>query len=366
VRLAPLARHNIVFGSNGSGKTSLLEAVHILGTARSFRSGKPRSQIQYGKDRYVVRGERRADRADAAALPAALGVQRALSGEVRLRLGSEDVRSVARLADELPLLVINSGMFDLLIGEPAQRRRFLDWGVFHVEHRQREARQRFQRALQQRNMLLRRGKIDRLELDVWTRDLAAQGEAVAAAREAFLKALEPAFRPIIAALAPELEAVELAYRRGWDATESFAETLKRSLDSDLEQGFTQSGPQRADLRVMLHGHAAAETLSRGQQKLLVTALKLAQGQLLADTGTTVLFLVDDLPAELDAARCERVCRRLSSMRAQTLITCVDAGAINASWLSAQEDEAVQVFHVKHGAVQQWDGRVAPSEDGVPR
>ena len=354
-----------MFGSNGSGKTSLLEAVHILGTARSFRSGKARSQIQYGKDSYVVRGERSAGGADSA-LPAALGVQRSQSGEVKLRLGAEDIRSVACLADELPLLVINSSMFDLLIGEPAQRRRFLDWGVFHVEHRHREARQRFQRALQQRNILLRRGNIDRLELDIWTRDLAVQGEAVAAAREAFLKALEPVFRPIVAALAPELEAVELAYRRGWDATEGFAATLQRSLDSDLDQGFTQSGPQRADLRVMLHGHAAAETLSRGQQKLLVTALKLAQGQLLADTGTSVLFLVDDLPAELDAARCERVCRRLASMRAQTLITCVDANAISASWLSATDDEAVQMFHVEHGTVQQWNGQVVPHGTGVPR
>ena len=338
--------------------------MHILGTARSFRTGKPRSQIQYGKDCYVVRGERAADGADAS-LRAALGVQRTRSGEVKLRLGTDDIRSAARLADELPLLLINSSMFDLLIGEPAQRRRFLDWGVFHVEHRQREARQRFQRALLQRNMLLRRGNIDRLELDIWTRDLAVQGEAVAAARGAFLKALEPAFRPIVAALAPELEAVELAYRRGWDAATGFAETLERSLDSDLDQGFTQTGPQRADLRVMLHGHPAAETLSRGQQKLLVTALKLAQGQLLADSGTSVLFLVDDLPAELDAERCERVCRRLSAMRAQTLITCVDGNAIRASWLSAN-DEAVQMFHVEHGRVKQWGGQSVPHEDGVPR
>jgi len=300
-----------------------------------------------------VRGERAADGADNTSL-AALGVQRSLSGEVTLRVGAEVVRSVARMADELPLLVINSEMFDLLIGEPAQRRRFLDWGVFHVKHDQRDARQRFQRALQQRNMLLRRGTIDRLELDVWTRDLAVQGEAVAAARGAFLEALEPAFRPIIATLAPELEAVELTYRRGWDAAQCFADALERSVDSDLDQGFTQSGPQRADLRVMLNGHAAAETLSRGQQKLLVTALKLAQGQLLSDAGAAVLFLVDDLPAELDAGRCERVCRRLASMRAQTLITCVDADAIDANWLTTGS-ETLQMFHVEHGVVQRWSG-----------
>lgn len=350
--MAPLGRHNIVFGSNGSGKTSLLEAVHILGTARSFRSGKPRSQIQYGKQRYVVRGDR-APLVGGASIPLALGVQRSVAGEVRLRLGAEDIRSVAQLADELPLLVMNSSSFDLLIGEPAQRRRFLDWGVFHVEHAHRAARQRFQRALQQRNMLLRRGNIDRLELEVWTQDLAIQGEAVAAARGAFIDALKPLFRPIIAALAPELEAVELVYRRGWDASEGFAATLERSQSSDREQGFTQSGPQRADLRVLFSGHAAAETLSRGQQKLLVTALKLAQGQLLVDQGSSVLFLVDDLPAELDRERCERVCRLLAGMNAQTLITCVDAEAISASWLTS-DDDTVRLFHVEHGVVRHWN------------
>ncbi|WP_040362088.1 DNA replication/repair protein RecF [Congregibacter litoralis] len=343
-KLGPLALHNVIYGVNGSGKTSLLEAAHILGTARSFRSGGAKSLISHGEESYVVRGERRSPTGGSMAI----GVQREKAGAISLRLAGEPSRSVSRLADELPLLLINSDSFDLLVGEPANRRRFLDWGVFHVEHELRDSRQRFQRALTQRNHLLRRAKLDPSELQVWTRDLAVHAERVSSGRERFLESLREVFEPLIAELAPEIGPVALVYRRGWDASSSYEEVLQRSLTSDQEQGFTQTGPQRADIRVTVGGYSAAETLSRGQQKLLVCALKLAQGQILASEQGNVLYLIDDLPSELDAERCERVCRTLAAMQVQTLITCVTRSAIPASWLGSESD--VAMFHVKQGQV----------------
>ncbi|MEM9314929.1 MAG: DNA replication/repair protein RecF [Pseudomonadota bacterium] len=340
VRLERLSRHNVIFGKNGSGKTSLLEAAHILGTARSFRGGKARSQVQYGKEGYVIHG---------VGTHSPMGVQRGVKGEVLLRVGGETVRSASRLADELPLLVINSASFELLLGEPAQRRRLMDWGVFHVEHAEREVFPRFQRALTQRNHLLRRGSIDPVEMEVWTSDLAAQGNSLAEARGRFVSALQAAFLPILTGLAPELDGVTLSYRRGWDANATYVEVLKRSTNTDLDQGFTHAGPQRADIRVLVNGYPAAETLSRGQQKLLIIALKLAQGHLVATAGVPVLFLIDDLPSELDEERCEKVCRRLADMRAQTLITCIDPESVPVPWLSAAGD-SVDLFHVEHGNV----------------
>ena len=347
--MSSLGPHNIVFGKNGSGKTSLLEAIHILGTARSFRSGRWRTQIQHGQDRYVIHGDIAPQEA---ARSRSIGVQRDKNGEVLLRIAGETVRSVARLADELPLLVINADSFDLLAGEPAHRRRFLDWGVFHVEHDCREARQRFQRALSQRNHLLRRGRIDPIELEGWTRDLAVYGDLVSGARERFLAALKGAFEPVLSGLAPDLESVSLAYRRGWDSSLTYGEALNRSLPSDREQGFTQTGPQRADVRVSVGGYPAADTLSRGQQKLVVAALKLAQGRLLAAQGAEVLFLIDDLPAELDRERCERVCRLLGEMPVQSVITCVESSSISPGWLG--EGHSVPMFHVEHGTVTRAD------------
>ena len=342
-----MRRHNVLYGENGSGKTSLLEAIHVLGTARSFRSGRPKSQVQHGKDHYVVRGERQT----LGTGTRAVGVQRSIDGSATLRVGGETTRSVAHLADELPLLALNSDSFELLIGEPAQRRRFLDWGVFHVEHDLREARQQFQRALAQRNNLLRRGRIDATELDVWTREVALNGEAVSAGRSRFLEAIQSHLTPLLDELSPELVEVQLSYRQGWDSGKSYREALEQGLTSDQEQGFTQRGPQRADLRVQMGGYSAADTLSRGQQKLLVSAMKLAQVSLLAELGTSSMLLVDDLPSELDASRCEAVCGLLGRIPVQTMITCVDPGMVPASWLS-KDDGDVAMFHVKHGTVNQ--------------
>lgn len=322
----------------------MLEAAHILGTARSFRSGQAKSIITHGETRLVVYGEK----AIAEGGQRAIGVQRELPGEITLKVAGAPTRSVAQLADELPLLVLNGDSFDLLTGEPANRRRLLDWGVFHVEHDQREHRARFQRALTQRNQLLRRDRIDPEELEVWTRDLARQGTAVADARQRFFDALIETLKPITEVLAPDIGAIQLSYRRGWDSSLSYLDALQRGMTSDKEQGFTHSGPQRADIRVTVDGHSAAETLSRGQQKLLVAALKLAQGQILAQRQGEVLYLIDDLPSELDQERCERICRMLASMGAQTLITSVEAESVPTHWLGGVDE--VQVFHVEQGQI----------------
>ena len=318
--------------------------MHVLGTARSFRTGSPRSQITHGEAHYLIHGQLRTRsqrRRD-------LGVQRDAKGNTVLRVAGETARSSSRLADELPLLVLNAASFDLLSGEPANRRRFLDWGVFHVKHEQREHRRRFQRALTQRNHLLRRDKLDHAQLAPWNQDLALHGEALATARRHFLQSLAPLFERMMADLAPEIGPVALGYRPGWDSTLSSAEVLARGEASDRLQGYTQSGPQRADMRVTVDGHLAADTLSRGQQKLLIAMLKLAQGQLLAREQASVLYLIDDLPAELDQGRCERVCNLLRDIGAQTLVTCVDKANLRAEWLG--EASQVAVFHVKHGTV----------------
>jgi len=345
--LFDLGRVNVFSGPNGSGKTSILEAIHILGMARSFRSASVKSVVQHEQPDLVVFGHISRAGADKG-IP--VGVKREGSGEADIRVGGERVRTVAELVQQLPLQVINASSFELLTGTPKARRQFLDWGVFHVEHSFLPVWQRFQRCLKQRNNLLRRDKIDASEMSVWTRELVETGEAINGLRYSFFEALVPRFKAALEELAPELEGVDLGYRQGWDKRLSFEEALANSGQSDIDQGFTHIGPQRADIRVTASGHLAADTLSRGQQKLVICALKLAQGQLLSERGVGGnVYLVDDLPSELDEQHCRLVCECLDRLGAQVFITCVDEQDILGLW--PESGAAPSVFHVEHGVVR---------------
>lgn len=343
-RLDGLVRTNIIYGPNGSGKTSILEAIHLLSTARSFRSTTARPVISHGIDRLTIYGEiTRNDRF----LP--LGIQRDRSGGADIRVSGAPVRSAADLAAELPVLVLNSDSFDLLTGSPRDRRRFLDWGVFHVEPGFFGSWQRFQRCIKQRNALLRRDKIHGDELDTWSFELAAAGESLTRSREAYFSRLQTRFSQVIESVLPDSAPVSLHFRRGWDRDRDYLQVLREGLSVDLEHGYTHSGPQRADIRILSGDASAADTLSRGQQKLVVSALKLAQGHLYAEdqfSGECV-FLLDDLPSELDAWHLRLVCDEISRMGAQVFISCIDLSGLLAVW---HPEAPLSMFHVEHGRV----------------
>ena len=344
IKLKGLGKVNLFFGTNGAGKTSILEAIHLLGMARSFRGKSVKPLIAHNQPHCTVFGTI----ATGASGSMALGVQRSVSGGVQIKIAGKPVRSAAQLVEYLPLQTINADSFDLLTGAPQARRHYLDWGVFHVEHRFFHQWQRFQRCIKQRNKLLRHGKMSVSELEVWTKDLAGSGNAINDFRLAYFDSLLPQFKSIIHALAPELEGLALRYRRGWEKSLGYAEALGASLQADKEQGYTHVGPQRADIKVIIGGRPAADVLSRGQQKLVVCALKLAQGQLMTALGRgTCTYLVDDLTAELDKAHSAQVCRWLSSMGVQVFLTSIEKDSVCSVWPDGDE---LQVFHVEHGAV----------------
>ena len=351
VRLTELQQVNVFYGRNGAGKTSILEAIHLLGMGRTFRGTSIRSLITHGETTCTVFGEiDRDSNTESLARPVtSIGVQRQQSGEAQVKIGGRSVRSLAELVEQFPLQVISAASFDLLTGSPGGRRQYLDWGVFHVEQRFYTQWKRFQRCIKQRNNLLRRGKIDDQELSVWTRDLVAAGTAITEFRAAYFELLTPRFLAIMGELAPSLDALELRYRQGWDQALTYAEALQQGMSADVEHGYTHSGPQRADIRIMSGGHQAAETLSRGQQKLVVCGLKLAQGQLMGQEGRgNCTYLIDDLPSELDKRHSELVCSQLAGMGAQVFISCVQRQDIESVWPATTPQAAL--FHVEHGQI----------------
>ena len=324
--MAPGPHINLISGANGSGKTSLLEGIHVLGMARSFRTQKLKSLIDHDSDEMTLFGRL------AGEPPLPIGVRRWRdSSELDIRIRGERAARITQLAEALPLQLINPDAFRLLEGSPAARREFLDWGVFHAERDFLDSWKRVRRALKHRNALLRHDRIDLQSIRIWERELAHWSEQLDGLRERYMTRFVPVFDETLAALLP-LPDLTLRYSRGWDRQRALLEVFEAGRETDRQMGFTQQGPQRADLRIRLGRYPAVEVLSRGQQKLVVSALKLAQGCLLEQlTGRTCLYLIDDLPAELDGNHRRIFCQWLEQLNCQVFITSVDHEALADVW-----------------------------------
>lgn len=345
VTFSPSPRINILYGANGSGKTSVLEAIYLLGLARSFRSTRLNPVIQYEEATCTVFGQVALE--DGAS--SNLGVSRERQGDFTIRIDGQNARSTAQLAEILPLQLINPDSFRLLEGAPKIRRQFLDWGVFHVEPRFMGTWQRLQKALRQRNSWLRHGTLDAISQAAWNRELCLASAEIDEFRRNYIKALKPVFEQILSELL-QLDGLTLSYYRGWDKDRELSDVLAASLQRDQQMGHTQAGPQRADLRLRLGANNAADILSRGQQKLVVCALRIAQGHLVSQARRgQCIYLVDDLPSELDEQHRRALCRLLEDLRCQVFITCVDHELLREGW---QMDTPVALFHVEQGRITQ--------------
>lgn len=346
VTLHPSPRINILTGPNGSGKTSLLEAIHLLGLARSFRSTRLQPVIQHDKSACTVFAE-----VESRGRPLrSLGVSRSRDGDYLIRIDGQTIRSAAELAEIVPLQLINPDSFRLLEGAPKQRRQFMDWGVFHVEHQFLGMWHRLQKSLKQRNSLLRRGRIPRSALDPWDVELIASAERIDSFRQVYLAQLKPTFEKALKRLV-DLQGLTLSYYRGWDRERSLESVLEAQFERDSQLGHTQAGPQRADLRIRMDGQNAVDVLSRGQMKLVVCALKIAQAMLLEESGRLAdcVFLVDDLPSELDARHRGALCSLLEELGCQVFVSGVEAEQLAECW---RQDTPLAMFHVEHGHIVQ--------------
>jgi DNA replication and repair protein RecF len=336
---------NLLFGENGSGKTSVLEALYMLGTGRSFRSHLQRPVIQEGQPLCSVYGELEAG--------LSLGIQRGRQGIQSLKIGGTQADSAAQLSLALPLLLINSDTFAILEGSPSERRRFIDWGVFHVKHEFLWHWKTAQQALKQRNQLLRQ-EAATAELAPWTQALAHHAQAMHLLRADYLQEFEQYLWPLLSELLGEELAgrFSIEYLPGWSLERSLEEQLHQALPRDRQSGHTTLGPHRAELRLRSGGQDAAAVLSRGQMKLLICALRLAQvSQLKQLTGTTCVLLIDDLPAELDGANRGRVCTQVERLAVQTFITCIEPEALSEQFQNEEMNKKQQMFHVKHGKIE---------------
>ena len=326
---------NLVYGVNASGKTSLLEALAYLGRGKSFRGATTSKLVRHGAADFVLFGETVADGAGRR-----LGVRNGREG-LEVRIDGRDDGGVAGLADALPLQVIDPEVHNLVAGGPEQRRRFLDWVAFHVEHDHLHIWRRFRRALKQRNAALKAGS-DAAAIRSWNAEFVELSQQLDESRR---RALDIASESLteygIALLGAELG---FEYQQGWSKDKTLEQSLEEGLARDRQQGSTQHGPHRGDVKVSYDERQARKLVSRGQQKLLASAM------ILAATRTAqvalerpLLLLLDDPAAELDSDSLSRLLEAVSGLGCQVVATSLEKGALDVPVGAA-------MFHVEQGVL----------------
>lgn len=332
VEIAPGENLNWFQGANGAGKTSVLEAVFLLARGRSFRSHRISSVIQHGQDRVRVVACRWSD-------GMTLGMERS-AGSWRGRIGGKECLRLSEFAACLPLVLMQPDSHRLIDGGPEHRRQYLDWQLFHVEPHYLETWQRYARYLRQRNAGLRSGASDAV-LQALEQPMAEAGERMSAFRAGLVDKACVVIDSLAATLGIHLPgAVEFRYRRGYPVEEGLLGALSASRARDRELGFTRPGPHRGELVIQCAGQAAAQELSRGQQKLLALLLQLSQLDGLVGEGVRPLLLLDDPVSELDGRHFGLVLDWLEQQPVQAWVTatvpCPTAG---------------RMFHVEQGKIE---------------
>jgi DNA replication and repair protein RecF len=341
VKIEPSPRFNLLYGDNGSGKTSLLEAIHYLALGRSFRTRLHSRLTQHKNDSFSLFAH---IQEEGRLLP--VGIQRHLNGAGQVRINQENASSLIEVTKALPIRLLYSESRLLLTGNSKLRRQFMDWGVFHVEHAFLKRWQHAQRALKQRNAALR-ARASRSMVRLWEKELAEQAECVHLLRRAHIEQFTAVFARIIPMLLPQMD-ISITYKAGWNEELGLPAVWDQAWSRDMDLGYTQHGPHRADLTIRVNRTVPAQDLlSQGQQKLLVYALYLTQGILLKEqTGKRCIYLLDDLPAELDFENQRRVARALDKIDAQVFVTGVNRECL----LHLQEIGETRLFHVEQGKI----------------
>ena len=334
---------NLVTGDNGSGKTSLLEAVHLMAHGRSFRGRVRDGLVRSGDSALQVFLEWQDDRGSVHRS----GLQHG-GASWEARVDGRSIGHLGELCQALAVVTFEPGSHALVDGSAEVRRRYLDWGLFHVEHGFLQGWRRYSRALKQRNGLLRQRRSDG-ELDAWEHELALAGEALDQSRQHYVDRLQPHFERLVTALLPAAGLSGLELQSGWRRQDlALADALLLARERDLAHGFTSVGPHRADLRIQLQDLPGKDGLSRGQAKLTALALLLAQAeQLAAQTGDWPILQLDDLASELDQRHQGNLLAWLQGTPAQVLVTGTESPPA-----LAQAGIQARVFHVEHGAVMQ--------------
>jgi len=331
---------NLFLGSNGSGKTSLLEAINILSLGRSFRSHELKSVINNHSPKLICYGDVLLNDSSFS-----LGIEKRKGATLLCQCKGQSGVSLASFIGHLAVQSITPDSFCLLSAGPEVRRRFIDLGVFHVEHQFAKASIQYKKLLKHRNAALKQYNASQL-IEPWDKQMALVADIISKKRKLYLDEFLPVLQKVVKIFLPELS-IQQEYFCGWKKELPFFEALANARDRDLRYKTTTVGPHRADIKITTFGLPVQQVLSRGQQKMLVCALILAQSlYLLEKKGTKSIFLIDDLPSELDYKNLKLILDWIFELQHQVFLTSVESSV----WNTLYSELPCQKFHVEHGEI----------------
>ncbi|WP_166422463.1 DNA replication/repair protein RecF [Paraglaciecola sp. 20A4] len=345
VVLKPSHSVNFILGKNGSGKSSILEAIHYLGFGRSFRTAKHKHVIQNQAHSFTVYCE-----CSEQDTRQRLGLSRDVNDGVNVSINGFKSNKISELVSKLPVQIFTPQSSDILLGAPKLRRKYLDWCLFHVEHSFLICSNSYSKLLKHNNALCRKHQMGYANPQrvYWTELLAKYANELTNFRNQIMSSLIPLINSNLTHFLPEF-CVEISYYRGWEKGLNISEALDKSADRDYRNGFISVGPHKADVRFRIDGKPAHEVLSRGQLRMLVAALQLATTQcLMSYTEKTCIFLLDDVGAELDAAKREVFIDKLLESNTQLFVTAIEEHQLE--FIDKYQNK--KLFHVEHGQVRE--------------
>jgi DNA replication and repair protein RecF len=347
ITLSP--KFNCFIGSNGVGKTNLLDAIYYLSFCHSCFTNMDRLVITHGEQFFVIQGEYVTDGGDAERVYAAMQTGK----HKHFKRNDKEYKKLSQHIGLIPLIFISPSDNSLVTGTGEERRRLMDVVIAQYDHQYIDALNRYNKALQQRNALLRAETEPDMQLmELWEEEMAAQGEKVFAKRNEFVKELIPVFQEIYTSICGGHETVSLSYvshcQRG-----PLLDVIQRDRGRDRAVGYSLHGVHRDDLEMLIDGFPMRREGSQGQTKTYVLALKLAQFDFLRRTSssTTPLLLLDDIFDKLDAERVEQIVKLVSAKRfGQIFIT--DTNRDHLDQILSHSDDDYKLFDVRSGEVSE--------------